>query len=62
MMVNVGYLKMDEVPSIPRLPRTPAVTIFAPLGLTPVDPDAVLLSGTPGTSHAAARGRDTCAG
>jgi uncharacterized protein (DUF169 family) len=48
LMVNVGYLKMDEVPSIPRLPSTPAVTIYAPLGMTPVDPDAVLVSGTPG--------------
>jgi len=48
LMVNVGYLKMDEVPGIPRLPTTPAVTIYAPLGLTPVDPDAVLVSGTPG--------------
>src|SRR5687767_2625333 len=48
LMVNVGYLKMDEVPGIPRLPKTPAVTIYAPLGMTPVDPDAVLVSGTPG--------------
>ena len=48
LMVNVGYLKMDEVPSFPRLAHTPAVTIYAPLGHTPVEPDAVLLSGTPG--------------
>lgn len=48
LMVNVGYLKMDEVPAIPRLPKTPAVTIYAPLGKTPADPDAVLVSGTPG--------------
>jgi uncharacterized protein (DUF169 family) len=48
LMVNVGYLKMDEVPAIPRLPRTPAVTIYAPLAMTPVEPDAVLVSGTPG--------------
>jgi uncharacterized protein (DUF169 family) len=47
LMVNVGYLKMDEVPTIPRLAKTPAVTIYAPLGKTPVDPDAVLMSGTP---------------
>ena len=32
LMVNVGYLKMDEVPGIPRLAATPAVTIYAPLG------------------------------
>jgi len=47
LMVNVGYLRMDEVPAIPRLATTPAVTIYAPLGNTPVDPDAVLVSGTP---------------
>jgi uncharacterized protein (DUF169 family) len=48
LMVNGGYLKMDEVPNIPRLPKTPAATIYAPLGMTPVDPDAVIVSGTPG--------------
>jgi uncharacterized protein (DUF169 family) len=48
LMVNVGYLKMDEVPGIPRLPQTPAVTIYAPLGLAPVAPDAVIVSGKPG--------------
>ncbi len=48
LMVNVGYLKMDEVPGIPRLPKTPAVTIYAPLAMTPVEPDAVLVSGRPG--------------
>jgi uncharacterized protein (DUF169 family) len=47
LMVNVGYLRMDEVPGIPRLPATPAVTIYSPLATTPVDPDAVLLAGTP---------------
>jgi uncharacterized protein (DUF169 family) len=48
LMVNVGYLRMDEVPGIPRLPQTPAVTIYAPLAQTPVEPDAVIVSGTPG--------------
>jgi uncharacterized protein (DUF169 family) len=47
LMVNVGYLRMEEVPGIPRLPTTPAVTIYAPLGFTPVDPDAVMIAGTP---------------
>jgi hypothetical protein len=36
LMVNVGYLKMEEVPGIPRLHKTPAVTIYAPLAMTPV--------------------------
>lgn len=48
LMVNVGYLKMDEVPAIPRLAKTPAVTVYAPLGNTPVEPDAVIVAGTPG--------------
>ena len=48
LMINVGYLKMDEVPAFPRLAKTPAVTIYAPLGVTPVEPDAVIMSGMPG--------------
>lgn len=47
LMVNVGYLKMEEVPGIPRLAATPAVAIYAPLAMTPVEPDAVLVSGRP---------------
>jgi uncharacterized protein (DUF169 family) len=47
LMVNVGYLKMEEVPGIPRLAATPGVAIYAPLATTPVEPDAVLVSGTP---------------
>jgi uncharacterized protein (DUF169 family) len=47
LMVNVGYVRMEEVPGIPRLGTTPAVTIYAPLGATPVDPDAILIAGTP---------------
>ncbi|HEY1305197.1 MAG TPA: DUF169 domain-containing protein [Vicinamibacterales bacterium] len=47
LMVSVGYLRMEEVAGIPRLPTTPAATIYAPLGSTPVDPDAVLVAGTP---------------
>jgi uncharacterized protein (DUF169 family) len=47
LMVNVGYIRMEEVPGIPRLPTTPAFTIYAPLGATPVDPDAVIIAGKP---------------
>jgi uncharacterized protein (DUF169 family) len=39
---------MEEIPGIPRLPRTPGVVIYAPLGDTPMDPDVVLFSGWPG--------------
>jgi uncharacterized protein (DUF169 family) len=76
LMVNVGYLKMDEIPAIPQLATTPAVTIYAPLAMTPVEPDAVIIAGTParlmllneaaaragvGTTHTSSLlGRPTC--
>ncbi len=47
LMVNIGYIKMEEIPAVPRLPKTPAVTVYAPLAQTPVAPDAVLVAGTP---------------
>ncbi len=47
-MTSIGYLRMEEVPGIARLPRTPGVVIYAPLGETPVDPDVVLFWGRPG--------------
>jgi uncharacterized protein (DUF169 family) len=47
LMVNAGYLRMDDVPSIARLDTTPAAIIYAPLAKTPVTPDAVLVAGTP---------------
>jgi uncharacterized protein (DUF169 family) len=47
-MGGLGYVKMEEIPGIPRLPKTPGVIIYAPLGDTPVDPDVVLFSGRPG--------------
>jgi uncharacterized protein (DUF169 family) len=50
LMVNTGYIRMEEVPSIPRLATTPAFTIYAPLGSTPVDPDAVIIAGKPAGS------------
>jgi len=44
-MVGIGYVRMEEVPGIPVLPRTPAAVVYAPLGDTPVDPDVVLFWG-----------------
>lgn len=44
LMVQIGYLKMQEVPGIPRLAEAPGVVIFAPLGDAPVDPDVVLFA------------------
>jgi uncharacterized protein (DUF169 family) len=47
MMVDLGYIKMEEVPGVTRLPQTPAVAVYAPLSQTPVAPDVVLVAGTP---------------
>ena len=47
-MAGLGYVRMEEVPGIPRLPQTPGVVVYAPLGETPVDPDVVLVAGRPG--------------
>lgn len=44
-MTGIGYVRMEEVPGIPRLPKTPAAIVYAPLGDTPVDPDVVLFWG-----------------
>ncbi len=46
-MTGIGYIKMEEVPGIARLPKTPAAVIYAPLEDSPVDPDVVLLTGRP---------------
>jgi uncharacterized protein (DUF169 family) len=48
LMAKIGYVRMEEVPGIPVLPRTPGVVVYAPLGDTPVDPDVVLVAGRPG--------------
>jgi uncharacterized protein (DUF169 family) len=48
LMVEIGYIRMEEVSAIPRAPKTPAVVVYAPLGETPVTPDAVIVSGPPG--------------
>jgi uncharacterized protein (DUF169 family) len=47
-MTSIGYIRMEEVPVIPRLADTPGVVIYAPLGATPSDPDVVLFWGPPG--------------
>jgi uncharacterized protein (DUF169 family) len=46
-MSELGYIRMEEVPGIPRLPGTPGAIVYAPLGEMPVTADVVLVSGTP---------------
>jgi uncharacterized protein (DUF169 family) len=74
LMASIGYVRMEEVPSIPRLPSQPAILYYARLGRTLVDPDVVIVAGRPGSlmrlQEAAARagaasqlpllGRPTC--
>jgi uncharacterized protein (DUF169 family) len=47
LMGSLGYVKMEEVPGIPRLPEPPAAVVYAPLGETPVEPDVVIFAGRP---------------
>lgn len=74
MMFDLGYVKPEEIPQIPRLAKTPAAIVYAPLGDTPVTPDVVLFACKPSaamllneaanragvTSAAPAFGRPTC--
>lgn len=48
LMGDIGYIRMEEVPGVPRLSATPPVIVYAPLGESPVDPDVVLFAGKPG--------------
>jgi uncharacterized protein (DUF169 family) len=74
MMFDLGYVKPEEVPRIPRLAKAPAAILYAPLGETPVTPDVVLFACKPSVamllneaanragvaSGAPALGRPTC--
>lgn len=44
-MVGLNYLKMEEVPSIPRREDPFGVAIYAPLAVAPFAPDVVLVRG-----------------
>ena len=45
LMVQIGYVKMEEVPGIPRVPRTPGAVVYSPLGNAPIEPDVAIFSG-----------------
>ena len=47
MMFELGYVKPEEVPQIPQLPKGPEAIAYAPLGETPVAPDVVLVACKP---------------
>jgi uncharacterized protein (DUF169 family) len=44
-MVNLEYIKMDEVPGIPHRTEPFGVAVYAPLSEAPLDPDVVLVRG-----------------
>jgi uncharacterized protein (DUF169 family) len=73
-MFDLGYVKPEEVPQIPRLANTPVVIVYGPLGEMPVAPSVVLFACKPSgamllseaanragvASGAPALGRPTC--
>jgi uncharacterized protein (DUF169 family) len=74
MMFDLGYVKPEEIPQIPRLAKAPASIVYAPLGESPVAPSVVLFACKPSaamllneaanragvSSGAPALGRPTC--
>jgi uncharacterized protein (DUF169 family) len=73
-MFDLGYVKPEEVPQIPRLAKAPVAIVYGPLGETPVAPSVVLFACKPSgamllseaanragvASGAPALGRPTC--
>jgi uncharacterized protein (DUF169 family) len=47
MMFDLGYVKPEEVPQIPRLAKTPQAIAYAPLGEADFTPDGVLFACRP---------------
>jgi uncharacterized protein (DUF169 family) len=46
-MFDLGYVKPEEVPQIPRLAKTPKAILYSPLGESAAVPDVVLFSVKP---------------
>jgi len=46
-ITSSGYVKMEEIPSIPRLKQSPNAVVYSPLGETPADPDLVIIVARP---------------
>src|SRR3984957_2653468 len=47
MMFDLGYVKPEEVPQIPRLREVPVAVVYSPLGETSAAPDVVLFACRP---------------
>lgn len=50
MMFDLGYVRPEEVPQIPRLSKAPAAIVYAPLGEAPMEPDVVLFACKPSSA------------
>ncbi|HUA59240.1 MAG TPA: DUF169 domain-containing protein [Verrucomicrobiae bacterium] len=48
LMGDIGYIRMEEVPGVFHLEKTPVAIAYAPLGETPAPPTVVIVSGKPG--------------
>ena len=44
LMFNLGYIRPEEVPGIPQLPKEPVAIVFAPLAAAPVAPSVVVFT------------------
>jgi uncharacterized protein (DUF169 family) len=58
MMFDLGYVKQEEVPQIPRLAKGPKAIVYSPTGDAHGEPDVVLFAVKP--AGAPALGRPTC--
>ena len=50
LMAKIGYLKMEEVPGIPRLAATPGAVVYSRLEDAPLPPDVVVFAMKPGAA------------
>jgi uncharacterized protein (DUF169 family) len=47
MMFDLGYVRPEEVPQMPRLPKPPRAILYSPLGSAPGMPDVALFAAKP---------------
>jgi uncharacterized protein (DUF169 family) len=49
LMSDIGYIRMEEVPDVPRVASTPGAIVYAALAEMPITFDVVVLAGPPAT-------------
>ena len=50
MLFDLGYLKPEEVPGLPRLAKSPVAIAYSPLGDAEFTPDVILVACQPATA------------